>query len=49
MVVSHYEKMRISFNDFFSKCEQIRRCSHLLKISWKENFIFYALYIPLFS
>ena len=32
-------KMKFSFKDFFSKCDQIRR-SHLLKKSLIENFIF---------
>ena len=32
--------MKFSINDFFSKCEQIRR---KLKKSLTENFIFYAV------
>ena len=39
--------MKFSIDDFFSKCEQIRRklqiCSHLLKISLMESFIFCAV------
>ena len=39
--------MKFSIKDFFSKCEQIRRklriCSHLLKKSLMENFIFCAV------
>ena len=35
------QKMKFSVNDFFSKCEQVRRnlriCSHLLKNSITEN------------
>ena len=38
------QKMKFSITDFFSKCDQIRRClwiwSHLLKKSVMENFIF---------
>ena len=41
------QKMKFSIKDFFSKCEQIRRklriCSHLLKKSLMENFIFCAV------
>ena len=40
------QKMKFSIKDFFSECEQIRRkpsiCSHLLKKSLFENFIFCA-------
>ena len=40
-------KMRFSIKDFFSKCDQISRklqiCSHLLKKSLMENFIFCAV------
>ena len=36
--------MKFSIEDFFSKCDQIHRqlriCSHLLKNSLMENFIF---------
>ena len=39
--------MKFPIKDFFSKCEQIRRklriCSHLLKKSLMENFIFCAV------
>ena len=39
--------MKFSIKDFFSKCEQIRSflriCSHLLKKSLMENFIFCAV------
>ena len=38
------QKMKFSIKDFFSKCDQIRRflriCSHLMKKSLMENFIF---------
>ena len=38
------QKMKFSFKDFFSKCDQIRRklriWLHLLKKSLTENFIF---------
>ena len=38
------QKKKISINDFFSKCDQIRRklriWSHLLKKSLMQNFIF---------
>ena len=41
------QKMKFSIKDFFSKCEQIRSflriCSHLLKKSLMENFIFCAV------
>ena len=41
--------MKISIKDFFSKCDQIRRklpiCSHLLKKSLMENFIFCVVYL----
>ena len=40
--------MKFSIQDFFSKCDQIRKklriWSHLLKKSWMENFIFCAVY-----
>ena len=32
--------MKFSIKDFFSKCDQIRSSSHLLKKSLMENFIF---------
>ena len=39
--------MKFSIKDFFSKCDQIRRklfnWSHLLKISFTENFSFCAV------
>ena len=42
-------KMKFPIKSFFSKCDQIRRklriCSHLLKKSWMENFIFCAVHI----
>ena len=47
--------MKFSIEDFFSKCDQIRRklriWSHLLKKPVMENFIFCAVtrYKPLFS
>ena len=38
------QKIKFSVNDFFSKCEQVRSflriCSHLLKKSLTEHFIF---------
>ena len=41
------QTMRFSVKDFFSKCDEIRRklwiCSHLLKKSLMENFIFCAV------
>ena len=41
------QKMRFSIKDFFIKCEEILRkpriCSHLLKKSLMENFIFCAV------
>ena len=48
----HCTKMKFSIKDFFSKCDQI--CSflwiwsHLLKNSLMENFIFCAVYVPVF-
>ena len=43
------QKMKFSVEDFFSKCDQIHLkmwiCSHLLKKSLMENFIFCAVYI----
>ena len=39
--------MKFSLKDFFSKCDQIRSFlqtwPHLLKKSFMENFIFYAM------
>ena len=35
--------MKFSIQDFFSKCNQIRIRSHLLKKFLMENFIFYAV------
>ena len=47
VVKSSAQKMKFSIEDFFSKCDQIRRklriWSHLLKKSFKENFIFCAV------
>ena len=41
------QKMKFYIKDFFSKCDQIRSflriCSHLLKKSLMENFIFCAV------
>ena len=41
------QKMNLFMKDFFSKCEQIRNklrvCSHLLKKSLMENYIFYSV------
>ena len=46
---SHFKKMKFSFKDFFSKCDQIlsflRIWSHLLKKSLMENFIFCAVLV----
>ena len=46
------QKMKFSIKDFFSKCEQIRRklriCSHLLKKSFMENFIFCTVSLEIF-
>ena len=43
------QKLKFSITDFFSKYDQIRRklriCSHLLKKSVLENFIFCAVYV----
>ena len=43
------QKMKFSFEDFFSKCDQIRRglriWSHLLNKSLMENFIFCAVVV----
>ena len=39
------QKMKFSFKGFFSKCDQIRILSHLLKKPLKENFIFYAVMV----
>ena len=45
--MSTAQKMKFSIEDFFSKCDQIRRNlrveSHLLKKSLVENFIFCAV------
>ena len=42
------QKMKFSFKDFFSKCDQIRSflwiCSHLLKKYVKENFILWSVW-----
>ena len=42
------QKKKVSINDFFSKCDQIRSFlriwSHLLRKSLMENFIFCAVY-----
>ena len=46
------QKMKFSINDFFSKCDQIRRklriWSHLPKKSLMKNFIFCAVILPVF-
>ena len=43
------QKIKFSFKDFFSRCDQIRWklqiWSHLLKNSWVENFIFVQWYL----
>ena len=45
------QKMNLSINDFFSKCDQIRRklfiWSQLLKKSLRENFIFFVQLVEL--
>ena len=45
------QKMKFCIKDFFSKCEQIRSflriCSHLLKKSLMQNFIFCAVLLAL--
>ena len=42
------QKMKFPIKNFFSNCDQIRGflriCSHLLKKSLMENFIFYAVH-----
>ena len=47
MIRDTAQKMKFSIEDFFSKCDQIRRklriWSHLLKKSLMENFIFCAV------
>ena len=47
MFLFHCTKMKFSINDFFSKCDQIRRklwiWSDLLKKSLMESFIFCAV------
>ena len=44
--------MKFSIKDFFSKCDQIQRklriCSHLLKKTLMENFIFCVALINIF-
>ena len=51
-MISLHKKMKFSIEDFFSKCDQIRRklrtwsmriWSHLLKKSLMENFILCAV------
>ena len=37
------QKMNFFVKNFFSKCEQIRICSHLLKKFLTEKFIFFGL------
>ena len=48
-VTNTAQKMKFASKDFFSKCELFRRklriCSHLLKKSLMENFIFCAMKI----
>ena len=40
------QKIMFTIKDFFSKCDQMRIWSHLLKKSWMENFIFlYSAYL----
>ena len=43
------QKMKFPIKVFFTKCDQIRRklriCSHLLKKSLMQNFIFCAMYL----
>ena len=45
-IINTAQKMKFSIKDFFSKCDQIRSCSHLLKKSLLENFIFCAVKQP---
>ena len=40
------KKMKFSIKDFFSKCDQIRIWSHLLKKSLIKNFIFCVVKKP---
>ena len=46
-LINTAEKVKFSINNFLSKCDQIRSfqqiCSHLLKKSLIENFIFLAM------
>ena len=46
------QKMKFSIEDFFSKCDQIRRklriSSHLLKTSLMDHLIFWAVYFFFF-
>ena len=39
-IINTAHRMKFSIKDFFSKCDQICRLSHLLKKSLLENFIF---------
>ena len=49
---NHCTKMKFSIKHFFSKCDQIhsflRICSHLLKKSLMDNFIFCAMNYNIF-
>ena len=46
----HYNKMKLSIKNLFSKCDQFRSFlqiwSHLLKKSLMENFVFCAVQFP---
>ena len=45
LIVCTVQKIKFSIMDFFSKCDQIRSWSHLLKKFLIENFIFCAVLI----
>ena len=49
--VPNAHKMKFSFKNFFSNCDQIRSfvqlCSYLLKISLMENIVFCAVFIAM--
>ena len=53
LVQSLHKKMKFSIKDFFSKYDQIRGflriCSHLLKKSLMDNFIFCAVILLFFQ
>ena len=49
LYLKHCQKNKFSVKDFFNKCDQIlsfmQIWSHLLKMSWMENFIFCAVHM----